>query len=75
MAVHGARVGIQQTLEMLDIFQARRAADRSVTEILHRTSFLKARVLLPTIVPIFLHNTGVDTGAAAHAGIVGKSNP
>jgi hypothetical protein len=39
-------VGIQQTLEMLDIFQARRAADRSVTEILHRSSFLKARVLL-----------------------------
>jgi hypothetical protein len=39
-------VEIQQTLEMLDIFQARRAADHSVTEKLHQTSFLKARVLL-----------------------------
>jgi hypothetical protein len=38
-AVHGGRVGIQQTLEMLDIFQARRAADHSVTEKLHQTSF------------------------------------
>jgi hypothetical protein len=27
--------GIQQPLEPLDIFRARRAADRSVTEILH----------------------------------------
>jgi hypothetical protein len=44
--VHGGRVEIQQTLEMLDIFQARRAADHSVTEKLHQTSFLKARVLL-----------------------------
>ena|SRR6266516_2227981 len=31
---------------MLDIFQARRAADHCVTGILHQTSFLKARVLL-----------------------------
>src|SRR6266446_5893707 len=31
---------------MLDIFQARRAVDHSVTEKLHQTSFLKARVLL-----------------------------
>jgi len=28
-------VEIQQTLEMLDIFQARRAVDHSVTEKLH----------------------------------------
>src|SRR5260221_9139225 len=41
-----ARVGIRQPLEMLDIFQARRAADHSVNEKLHQTSFLKARVLL-----------------------------
>jgi len=34
-------------LPALDIFQARRAADHCVTEILHQTSFLKARVLLP----------------------------
>jgi hypothetical protein len=40
--VHGGRVEIQQTLGMLDIFQARRAADHSVTEKLHQTSFFKS---------------------------------
>jgi hypothetical protein len=41
----GAR-GTQRTLEALDIFRARRVADRPVTEILHQTTFLDACVLL-----------------------------